>query len=290
MKEGMEDKVNNWINKLERKFGRYAVRGLMKYIIILYVVGTVLNMINPYFYSMYLSLDYAAILHGQVWRLVTFILQPMGSFGGFGALFLLITLYFYWMIGNNLERAWGAFRFNLYYVMGVVLQILAGLILYLVTGDPYSGMYFGLDYINQSMFLAFCVLYPNMQVLLMYILPIKVKYLGIIYAAVIGFDALSHLVHGRWYVAVAILVAIANFLIFFFSTRNYRRISPQEYRRKAAYRKAVQQPKGITRHKCAICGRTEQDDPNLEFRFCSKCEGNYEYCQDHLFTHQHVKK
>lgn len=282
--------MNNWMNKLERKFGRYAIPNLMRYIIVIYLAGAVISMINPYIYQMYLCLDYSAILRGQVWRLFTFILQPVGSMYGINMLFLLISLYFYWMVGNHLENAWGAFRFNVYYLMGILLQIIAGAILYAITKNPYSGLYFGLNYINQSMFLAFTVLYPNVQVLLMYVLPIKVKYLGMIYGAVIAFDVLSNLVHGRWYVAAAILVAIANFLIFFFSTRNFRRVSPREYQRKAAYRKAVTRPQGITRHKCAICGRTEQDDPNLEFRFCSKCEGNYEYCQDHLFTHQHVKK
>lgn len=282
--------MSNWMNKLERKFGRYAIPNLMRYIIVIYLAGAVISLFDPYFYQKYLCLNYDAILHGQVWRLITFILQPVGSMRGFGVFFLLITLYFYWMIGNHLENAWGAFRFNVYYIMGILMQILAGGILYAITKNPYSGLYFGLNYINQSMFLAFSVLYPNVQVMLMYVLPIKVKYLGMIYGAVIAFDVISYLVHGQWYVAVAVVVAIANFLIFFFSTRNYRRVSPKEYQRKAAYRKAVSQPKGITRHKCAICGRTEQDDPNLEFRFCSKCDGNYEYCQDHLFTHQHVKK
>lgn len=281
--------MGNWMNKLERKFGRYAIHGLMRYIIIIYAVGAFLSMINPYFYQRYLCLDFQAILHGQVWRLITFILQPVGSMYGINLFFLLISLYFYWMIGTHLENAWGAFRFNVYYLMGIVLQILAGAVLYAITKDPYSGLYFGLNYINQSMFLAFTVLYPNVQVMVMFILPIKVKYLGMIYGAVIAFDVLSYLIAGQWYVAIAILVAIANFLIFFFSTRNYRRISPKEYHRKATFRKAVEQPKGITRHKCAICGRTELDDPTLEFRFCSKCEGNYEYCQEHLFTHQHVR-
>ncbi len=282
--------MNNWISRLERKFGRYAIHNLMKYIIVLYAVSAVLALINPSFYLMYLSLNFEAILHGQIWRLITFILEPIGSMQGMGMFFLLISLYFYWMIGSNLENAWGAFRFNVYYLMGIVLQIVAGAILYAITKDPFSGFYFGLNYINQSMFLAFCVLYPDVQLMLMFILPIKVKHLGMIYGAVLAFDVIANLVHGRWYLAVAIVVAIANFLIFFLSTRNYRRISPKEYHRRSTYRKAVQPPKGVTRHKCAICGRTEQDDPTLEFRFCSKCEGNYEYCQDHLFTHQHVKK
>lgn len=282
--------MNNWMNKLERKFGRYAIHNLMFYIIIMYGAGAVIGMANPMFYYTYLSLDFNAILHGQVWRLITFILQPMGSGSGLGLFFILITLYFYWMVGKHLENAWGAFRFNLYYIMGILLQIVAGAILFVATGDPASGMYFGLNYINQSMFLAFTVLYPNLQVLLMFIIPIKVKYLGIIYGIMIGVEVVTNLMNGAWPMAIAILAAIANFLIFFFSTRNYRRISPKEYKRKKTYQKAVRQPQGVTRHKCAICGRTEEDDPALEFRFCSKCEGNYEYCQDHLFTHQHVKK
>ncbi len=95
--------------------------------------------------------------------------------------------------------------------------------------------------------------------------------------------------------AVPIVASLLNFVIFFFSTRDMYRYNPKEIRRKQQFKKAVAQSRvnpstgGITKHKCAICGRTEKDDPNLEFRFCSKCNGNYEYCQDHLFTHQHVK-
>ena len=103
--------------------------------------------------------------------------------------------------------------------------------------------------------------------------------------------------------ALAIVVSVLNFIIFFFATRNYRRISPSEFKRKAEFRRKMHDAKWesgnvvefrgrnvITRHKCAICGRTELDDDSLEFRFCSKCEGNYEYCSDHLYTHEHVKR
>ena len=90
--------------------------------------------------------------------------------------------------------------------------------------------------------------------------------------------------------AVAIVVALANFLVFFFSTRNYKRISPKDIHRRRDFRKKTQQNTGMPRHRCAVCGRTEFDNENLDFRFCSKCEGNFEYCSDHLFTHQHVKK
>ena len=90
-------------------------------------------------------------------------------------------------------------------------------------------------------------------------------------------------------------ISLVILFCFFFSNRNMHRYNPKEVHRRREFKKAMAQSRvnpatgGITKHKCAICGRTEKDDPNLEFRFCSKCNGNYEYCQDHLFTHQHVK-
>ena len=140
-----------------------------------------------------------------------------------------------------------------------------------------------------SIFLAFAVCYPDMQILLYFIIPIKMKWLAYVYAALMLYDFIQSLWPGRIVMAMSLL----NFIIFFLSTRDLRRYTPKEVHRRQAYQKAVRQPgnaAGITKHKCAICGRTEQDDPSLEFRFCSKCDGNYEYCQDHLFTHQHIKR
>ena len=112
------------------------------------------------------------------------------------------------------------------------------------------------------------------------------KWMAIVYGVFIVYD----LVTSGWSGRVAIFASILNFLIFFFATRNYRTVSPKEIRRKKNFKRQMQQPRGnVTKHKCAICGRTELDDPNLEFRFCSKCNGNYEYCQEHLFTHKHVQ-
>ena len=88
-------------------------------------------------------------------------------------------------------------------------------------------------------------------------------------------------------------MSLLNFIIFFLSTRNLNRYTPHEIHRRHQFKSQMKEPRpgsGITKHKCAVCGRTELDDPTLEFRFCSKCEGNYEYCQDHLFTHQHIRR
>ena len=288
----------NWINKLERKFGRFAVPNLMFYIIILYAVGFVLGMINPQFYTQYLSLDAQALLGGQVWRIVTFILQPPNT----NVLFLFFFLYLYYMIGRQLEMAWGAFRFNLYFFAGILFHVVAAVLVYLITGQS---MLMGTGYLNLSLFFAFAALYPNMEFLLFFVIPVKVKWLAWLDAALFAYTILKAFlpaygggVLGMYYKAdaLAAFVSILNFLIFFFSSRQMKAYSPKQVKRKREYQKKVMQAKRPERtfengakHKCAVCGRTELDDPNLEFRYCSKCNGNYEYCQEHLFTHTHVK-
>lgn len=288
----------NLINKLERKFGKYAVHNLMFYMIIMYGAGAIIQLINPMFYYTFLSLDVPAILRGQVWRLFTFMIQPTGPVG----LWLILELFVYYSIGNSLERQWGAFRFNLYYITGILLNIVAIFIVYFITKET---MDFGLLYINRALFLAFAALYPNVQFLIMFIIPVKVKWLGMLYAAYIVLEVFGAIASGRIALAVAIIISIGNFLIYFFSKVNYRRYSPKEYKRKQDFKKnysssqrVVRGTKGsvtqfpgnkITRHKCVVCGRTEVDNDELEFRFCSKCDGDFEYCSDHIFTHEHVK-
>ncbi len=284
-----------FLNKMERKFGKYAIRNLMTYVIGLYIAGIVIFMVNPRFYYDWLMLDFGKIAQGQVWRFLTFLIQPIANID----LFILISLYLYYMIGNTLENAWGAFRFNLYFFSGVLFNILACWFIYAITGFSFP---VPLDYINQAMFFAFAALHPNVQLMLFFVLPIKIKYLAFIYAALFGYNVYYYISNGAWWYGIAMLVSIANFLIFFALTRNYRRISPSQIKRRTNYKRQVRnahnpdnvvQFRGktaVTRHKCAVCGRTELDDDSLEFRFCSKCDGNYEYCMDHLYTHEHVHK
>lgn len=275
----------HFLNKMERKFGKFAVRGLMKYIIICYVIGYVIEFMMPQVYR-FLTLEPYLIFHyGQVWRLVSWILipPPTGNI-----IFAVIMIFLYYQLGTALERTWGTFRFNLYIFGGVIFTILGALLLYVITGvnNPVSiGGSFSTYYINMTIFLAFAACYPDMQVMLYFIIPIKMKWMAVVYGALIVYE----LVVSGWSGRVAIIASVLNFIIFFLATRNYRTVSPREIHRKKNFKRQMKQPKGITKHKCAICGRTELDDPNLEFRFCSKCNGNYEYCQDHLFTHEHVK-
>lgn len=286
----------NSFNKLERKYGKHAIPGLMRYIIIINVIGAALGILSPGFYGAYLALDFGQILHGQIWRLITFIFYPglsssAGIINPMNILFFVIEMYLYYMIGNSLENAWGAFRFNLYFLSGLLLNIVASAIIYVTIG---FSLPLGLTAVYQAMFLAFAVLYPDVQLLLFFVLPIKVKWLGILYGVMIAYEVIRALSAGGYGYAFALanIVGLANFLIFFLLTRKQKRMPIKHYRRQEQFRREVHTNSNgsITRHKCAVCGRTELDDENLEFRFCSRCDGNYEYCMEHLFTHEHVKK
>lgn len=303
--------MNQILNKLERKFGRFAIPDLIKYVVALYCVGAVIGMFNETFYYQYLSLNMEAIFHGQIWRLFTFLIEPYGFSQGLGMfisiIFFLVQVNLFFLFGRSLEQAWGTFRFNMYFFSGYLLNILAALILYLSPLHA-TQYYSGFQYIYWSMFFAFALLNPNMEFLLYMVLPIKVKWLAILDAAYMVYQIISSAYTGirclaigqtayasaYFSIAVAIVVAMANFLLYFFSTRNYQRINPKQVQRRREFRRQASQGQNVygngARHRCAVCGRTELDDDRLDFRYCSKCDGNYEYCSDHLFTHQHVKK
>lgn len=280
------------ITKLEQRFGRYGIHNLTIYIIICYAVGYALQLLQPNMLN-YLTLDPGLILSGQVWRIFTWVLVPPSSLD----IFTIIMLYFYYSIGATLERTWGTFRYTLYIFSGLIFTVIGAFILYLMTGDLYTmtnlGMAFSTYYISTSILLAFAATYPDMQVLFWFIFPLKIKWLGILYGAQILYQIVNCLRSGVWFMAIPITASLLNFVIFFFATRNMARFNPRQVKRRRDYQRAVNPGRAksgmITKHKCAVCGQTEQDNPDLEFRFCSRCNGNYEYCQNHLFTHMHVK-
>lgn len=300
-----------FIQLLEKKFGRYSIPNLMKYIIALYAVGLLIYSANPHAY-IYLGLDVNLVLKGQVWRLFTFLI-PLISFNGI--FFVIIKCYLFYMIGNALENAWGSFRLNLYFFSAVIFNIVAAFIVYGIFRVNILGTNLAnnmiinmlqisspLDIIYSSMFFAFAALHPNTQFLIYFIIPVKVKYLAWVSGAMYIYNIYRFISVGYILGIIPIIVSMANFVIFFMTSRNYRSISPRELERRAKFRRQMNEGrrhgnvtefKGrsvITRHKCAVCGKTELDDDDLEFRFCSKCDGNYEYCMEHLFTHEHVTK
>ena len=283
-----------FIDKLERKFGRFGIPNLTIYMIVCYVIGYALMIVNPGILN-WLSLEPAYILRGQVWRLVTWVLYPPSTSGVLW--FAIAVLFFYYPIGTSLERTIGTFKYTLYILSGVIFTILGAFILYfLLGGNVLVGNVFSTYYISLSTVLASAMCYPDMQVLLMFIIPVKMKWMAIFYVVIVVYEMIQYIMAGAWYLVIPIVASLLNFIIFYFGTKDFSRYNPKEVHRRNEFRRAME-PQGrmksgsgsVTKHKCAICGRTELDDPNLEFRFCSRCNGNYEYCQDHLFTHTHVK-
>ena len=283
----------NWIDKLERKCRWRGVHNLTMYMVICYVVGYVLMYMNPALLNV-MSLEPGLILRGQIWRLVTWVIYPPQT-GNF-LLFAITIFFFYYPIGTSLERSWGTFRYSLYIFSGLFFVLIASFLTYFILGGGIGfGAVFTTYYVSMSVFLAFAASAPDMQILLWFVIPIKMKWMAWVYGAIILYSAISYIRMGAWVMVVPIVASFLNFLLFFFSGRNMQRFRPKEVKRRHDFKKAMAQSRvnpstgGVAKHKCAICGRTELDDPNLEFRFCSKCKGNYEYCQDHLFTHKHVQ-
>lgn len=280
-----KDDGMSFFSKMERKFGKYAINNLMMYILMIYVGAFVVMLTNPGFfwpggfYQSYLSLNPAAIIRGQVWRLVTFIFYPISS----DLIYMVFMGFLYYSIGMSLERVWGSFKFNVYYLMGILGLIIASFVGYFGFGRI---LQFTTSDLNMTLFLAYAVTFPEMQLYIYFVLPVKVKWLGILYGAIALFNFFNGGLLEKW----TILLSFANFILFFLLTRrSFSRLNPKEVKRRRDFQKKVKmRPLGKSHHKCAVCGRTEKDGEDLEFRYCSKCTGDYEYCQDHLYTHQHV--
>ena len=305
-------------NQFERKYGRYAIPNLTTVIIIMYLIGYVLEFSGTGIMD-YLSLNPYMILKGQVWRLVTWVLTPPLQGGMFTTV---IMLYFYWSIGKTLEQVWGDYYYNVYMFMGFLFTVVGSFVAYFGVKLLYfaewglenpanmeiifraGSTYFSTYYVTLSILLAFAATFPDAMVLLMFIIPIKVKWLGYFYGVVMGLEVLQkrmvpfattagklQYIDFAIFVRCSIVFSVMNFLVFFLTSRKKVHRTPKQMKQRQEFKRQVERtmPTGVTRHKCAICGRTEETNPELEFRFCSKCNGNYEYCQDHLFTHEHVQ-
>lgn len=227
-----------------------------------------------------LCFDANAILHGQVWRLVTFLFIT----GSRSPLFFAVEMYFYYWIGSMLERQWGAGKFTIYYLIGWALTAVFGLIVG-------AGGGLTATYLNLSLFFAFATLWPDLQVLLFFVLPIKVKWLAYLDAALFVYAVAT----GGWPLMLLPVVAVVNYLIFcgdwlfdfFRPARVQQRKKTVDFKREAARIRREQAAKPY-RHRCEVCGKTDADYPNLEFRYCSRCQGYHCYCAEHINNHTHI--
>lgn len=279
--------IQNWLDRFCHKHPKLAIPNLMLYL----VLGTALIALLDAFsmgnvrFSSFFSFNASAILHGQVWRIFTFLFVPTGN-----SLFTIaLSLYFYYFVGSVLEREWGSAKFTIYYFFGILLNIVLGFML--------GGTH--MFYVNMALFFAFATLFPDMQVLLFFIIPVKIKWLAWFDAAFFAFQILGSLFGGSPTMALIPIVAILNYLLFFggdlldFIRKGKTRVSYQHNRnRKTVDFHSAQQhareKKGYL-HKCAVCGRTDVTNPELEFRYCSKCKGYYCYCSEHINSHVHIE-
>ena len=290
----------SWMDKMERKWGRHAVANLSRYFVFAQIIGLFVTLVASGLMN-YMSFSVRGILHGQIWRLLTWIFTPTASLDIFGILFLYCV--FSW--GSSLEYMLGTFRMNVFLWGSVILCDAAGFLVYFITritvGTGYSPS-LSTYYILMSMLLALAMCMPEGEVRLYFVLPIKMKWMLIFELAYLGYQVIrifsvsisqfgkeTGILCGVLN-CVQIVVPVINMFWFFYASKT--RLSGKQERRQKEFRAQFSEPRpgsGIAKHKCAICGRTEITNPELQFRYCSKCKGNMEYCQEHLFTHQHVQ-
>ena len=274
-------KLMNRIDRFCYAHPRFGIPRLMLWIVLANAAVWLLMMMDTTGLAFSrLCFDAHAILHGQVWRAVTFLFVSNSS----SILFFAVEMYFYYWIGSALEHQWGTGRFTIYYLIGWALTIIVGL----VTG---AGGGVTATYLNLSLFFAFATLYSDLQVLLFFVLPIKVKWLAYLDAALFAYAVFT----SGWPLLLLPIVAVVNYLIFcgdwlfdyFRPAHVQQRKKTVDFKREAARIKRDQERKPF-RHRCEVCGRTDADFPNLEFRYCSRCAGYHCYCADHITNHVHI--
>lgn len=276
-------RLNRRIDIFCYKHPRFGIPNLMLYVVIGNAVIWLFGMMdttniltNALCFSPY------HILHGQVWRLVSFALIPNSS--GF---FALLMFYFYYMIGSTLEQQWGTPKFNIYFFSGILLTIIYGFVLYFITGISYS---INAEFIYLSMFFSFATLYPDMQVLLFFFIPLKIKWLAIVDAVFFILEIFSL----RFPFNLLPVVAVLNYLVFcggwlfdyFRPARARQRTQTVNFKNEMRRINREQKNRPYTR-KCSVCGRTDTDYPELEFRYCSRCQGYHCFCIEHINNHVH---
>ena len=279
-------KLNDAIDRFCALHPRLGSPGLMRYIVIANAAIYIFSMFDQS--GMLLSLlamDANAVLHGQLWRIVTFVLIPIGGH----PFSVLLSLFFYYWLGESMERLWGSTKFTVYYVSGMLLNVLASILALFLDGFAFP--LYGAGYVNAALFFAYALTYPEAGVRIMYIIPVKMKWLAIFEAVVYAGAVVYGIAMGAWGYALTPIVSMLNLFVFF-SPDFYRRAdSVRAHNRREAvqFRKAVkeqQRQKGYN-HKCEVCGRTDTEYPDLQFRYCSKCSGYHCFCEEHIFNHTH---
>ena len=288
------------MKNLRRQFDLFCYRNrnkgipnLMLYIVLGTAVVYVMSQMsrNPFLYNL-LYFDRELILRGQVWRLITY---PL-TYNAGSLLLTAISLFCYYSLGRAMENIWGTLRFNLFYLTGVVMMDVYCMIF---------GGYASVTYLNLSLFLSYATLYPDSQFLLFFIIPIRAWIFALFDLAIVLIDLVSL----PFPYNLFSVISLANYFLFFGkdvlnvipmswranARRAFRKASPSNKKAKVisfdvgSYEASHAAPKAPYTHRCTVCGRTDISNPELEFRYCSRCKGYYCYCQDHINNHVHIQ-
>lgn len=312
------------MNNLRKRFDRFCFKhrdkgipNLMLYIVLGNALVIIMSMINggSILYEL-LCFDKGKILQGQVWRLVTYVFTQSG--GGF---IELIFLYFFYMLGRYVETHMGTLKFNLYYLSGVVLMDIFAIIFCPVipdgamTSEQYSYLitvlpvYYQMAYyLHLSLILTFATTHPNSQFMIFFIIPVRAWLIALIYL-LLAFISVFNLSYPVMYFPHNLfpLLALGNYFLFMGSdilglipqsaqikVRRLFRKKPKKakvvpFPNAGSYQATTATPKAPYTHRCTVCGRTDVDSPELEFRYCSRCKGYYCYCEEHINNHTHME-
>ena len=289
------------MKKLRSRFDRFCFRhrdkgipNLMMYIAlgsaIVYLLGLI-DQSNTLYYL--LCFDRASILRGQIWRLFTYAL----TFDAGNIFYTAIGLLCYYSLGQAIENSWGTFRFNLFYFCGMIMMDIYCMIF---------GGYATVTYLNLSLFLAYATMYPDAQFLLLFIIPVKAWIFALVDLVMVVFGLLMYPFPANLFS----VISLANYFLFFGkdvvnvfpvswrmnARRLFRKRTPKNQKGKTipfptagSYQATVARPQAPFTHRCTVCGRTDVTNPELEFRYCSRCKGYHCYCQDHISNHSHVE-
>ena len=276
-------KLNKKIDMFCYKHPRFGIPNLMLYIVVISLAVWLLSIMDESKTLLsYFTFSPELILKGQVWRLISFIFIPQSL-----SLWALLFFYFYYWIGSTLEREWGTARFNIFIFSGIFLTIIYGLVIYFITKQSVN---IGTYYIYLSMFFSFATLFPNMQILLFFIIPIRIKWLALLDA--VYFVAM--IIQNSFPYNLLPVIAMLNYFVFFGGSlidelKRFRKgngKTSREFRRKVTQIKYEDNLKDYT-YKCEVCGKTDAEYPELEFRYCSRCAGYHCFCSEHINNHVH---
>ena len=260
--------------RLDRRFGKLAIENLATFIVGGMGIVFLLSMVRPDFQNL-LTLDIHQVMRGQVWRLVTYLFLPTSG----STWWILFALYWVWMIVSNLEAEWGAFKLNLFYLLGMIGTTIAAILTRGAVGN---------EQLNLSCFFAFATLFPNYEILILFVLPVRMKWLGLLSAAYTIYECVT----GNWVTRGAIIAATANYLLFFgphlLGLSRSRNLQTRQAARRVSNAPAPSHGSTMAARACAICGKGENDDADIRVCSCEKClaaGGPRHLCLEHARNH-----